>query len=375
MADAAQKLLNKPRQRAARPAPGQILRLTAEDIVEATGQQDLDEIESIEIIFGVFHELAPVEGCTKLRSLTVMNSSMQRITGLQPIAPTLERLCLCDQGLTRMEGLGALPNLRELLLHENAITRMEGLGGCPRLQKLWLASNKIPRVEGLHGCADLRELWLQDNKISALGGLGGAGLPSLQVLALADNRIADFGELGSLAALPALRDLSLADEHFGSNPVARAEGYRHFALAALRQVARLDGVEVSARGRQEAADAYTAQVLQFSDRVAAVQRENQRELQAIETRERRSERHADVMKRELLSAFADLEKLVLEGRRGMATEHTRQKKMRDENLRVLEEALGSLQRLHVAELDAQVGRQRRRVREEASLYLKKVKTY
>ena len=58
-----------------------------------------------------------------------------------------ERLCLCDQGITRMECL-ELPNLRELLLHQNALTRMEGLDGCPRLQKLWLASNKIPRIEG-----------------------------------------------------------------------------------------------------------------------------------------------------------------------------------------------------------------------------------
>ena len=339
--------------------------LTADMIAEATGQQDLEDIEHIEIIFGSFEELGALEGCTKLRSLTVINAGMTRISALQPVASTLEKLCLCDQGITRMEGL-ALPNLRELLLHQNALTRIEGLDGCPRLQKLWLFSNRIAKLEGLHGCPDLRELWVQDNRLRSLHGV--SSLSSLQVLGLAANRVSDFAELQRLAALPALRDLSLVDEHFGECPIVAAPGYWNFVLCTLKQVTTLDGAALTARGRREAEDAYAEQALRFSERVSTVRRENVREMQAIEARQRRSERHADVMKRELLDAFSQLERLVLEGRRGMASEHTRQKRVRDENLRVLDEALASLRGLHARELDARIATQSKRLAEETRLY-------
>eukprot|EP00936_MAST-01D_sp_MAST-1D-sp1_P002182 g2182.t1 len=339
--------------------------LTADMIAEATGQQDLEDIEHIEIIFGSFEELGALEGCTKLRSLTVINAGMTRISALQPVASTLEKLCLCDQGITRMEGL-TLPNLRELLLHQNALTRIEGLDGCPRLQKLWLFSNRIAKLEGLHGCPELRELWVQDNRLRSLHGL--SSLSSLQVLALAANRVSDFAELQRLAALPALRDLSLGDEHFGECPIVAAPGYWNFVLCTLKQVTTLDGAALTARGRREAEDAYAEQALRFSERVSTVRRENVREMQAIEARQRRSERHADVMKRELLDAFSQLERLVLEGRQGMASEHTRQKRVRDENLRVLDETLASLRGLHARELDARIATQSKRLAEETRLY-------
>ena len=67
------------------------------------------------------------------------------------------------------------------------------------------------------------------------------------------------------------------------------------------------------------------------------------------------------MKRELLDAFSQLERLVLEGRRGMASEHTRQKRVRDENLRVLDEALASLRGLHARELNARIATQSKRL--------------
>jgi hypothetical protein len=179
---------------------------------------------------------------------------MTRITGLAPVSHTLEKLNLCDQNLTKIEGL-TLPHLRELLLHENKITKIENLQGCPRLQKLWLFNNQITKIENLHCVGDLRELWLQHNKITQVAGL--ESLVNLQVLALSANRVADFRELQKLATLPALRDLSLDDAHFGrcetltptqhtngtttrrtfgSSPIALAEGYWAFCVRKLKQV-------------------------------------------------------------------------------------------------------------------------------------------
>ena len=148
--------------------------LTIEDIVDAVGNEDLDTRDEVEIIFGNFTEIGGLESCHQLLAFTMINTGLQRIgSGLQPVAMTLERLCLCDQKLTRIEGLH-LPVLRELLLHQNSISRIEGLDGLPRLQRLWLFENKISRIEGLSGCGEIRELWLQNNKIPRISGLSSA---------------------------------------------------------------------------------------------------------------------------------------------------------------------------------------------------------
>ena len=156
-----------------------------------------------------------------------------QVSNLAPVAMTLERLCLVDQKLTRMEGL-RLPCLRELCLQQNQISSIEGLDECPRLQRLWLYGNKISRIEGLANCGELRELCLQSNRISRVAGL--SGLVHLEHLALADNRVSEYRELSSLAHLPVLKELSLRDVHFGSNPVCTLAGYRSAALLALKQI-------------------------------------------------------------------------------------------------------------------------------------------
>lgn len=52
----------------------------------------------------------------------------------------------------------------------------------------------------------------------------------------------------------------------------------------------------------------------------------------------------------------------------MAAEHKRQKRVRDDNLHVLEEALASLQHLHIKELDLQIEMETKRMEEEDWLY-------
>jgi hypothetical protein len=107
---------------------------------------------------------------------------------------------------------------------------------------------QIAKIENLLCCGDLRELWIQNNKITRITGL--EHLCNLQVLGLAANRlflcaklksearapftnyhhdptrIADFQDLQTLSSLPTLRDLSMSDPHFGTCPIAKAQGYR-----------------------------------------------------------------------------------------------------------------------------------------------------
>jgi Leucine-rich repeat (LRR) protein len=100
--------------------------MTPEDVSEYCGRDEPESIEEIEILFGNVSEIASLERCIALRSLTLINCNLRIISGLAPVSMTLERLCLVDQKLTKMEGL-ALPCLRELLLQQNEITCIQVL--------------------------------------------------------------------------------------------------------------------------------------------------------------------------------------------------------------------------------------------------------
>ena len=105
-------------------------------------------VEDIEIIFSPVCEIANLNRCVNLRSLTLINVGLKKISNLACVGRSLERLCLPENELTRMEGL-YLPNLRELYLQGNQICRLEGLDGCPKLQRLWLTDNRLVKIEHL----------------------------------------------------------------------------------------------------------------------------------------------------------------------------------------------------------------------------------
>ena len=88
--------------------------MTTDDIVDIVGDDALDTRDEIEIIFGNFTEVGGLTPCSQLQALTMMKTNLLQISNLQPVSMTLERLCLCDQSITRMENL-QLPVLRELL--------------------------------------------------------------------------------------------------------------------------------------------------------------------------------------------------------------------------------------------------------------------
>lgn len=145
---------------------------------------------------------------------------------------------------------GLLADLEELSLHQLQIERMEGLGALRRLRILYLQNNVIGAIEALGHARELRYLNLALNNLTAVGGLGACEF--LAKLDLTVNFIgvgALEGAVGHLAPLAHLRELFLM-----GNPAAEQwGGYRPFVVAALPQLAALDGREVTRTERLLAA--------------------------------------------------------------------------------------------------------------------------
>ena len=169
-------------------------------------------------------------------------------------------------------------------------------------------------------------MWLQNNKMKRLGGL--EALTALRDLQLAGNPISDYRDLPRLARLPSLESVGFRDAHFGSCPIAEREGYRDAVLGALRHVTSLDASEVTRQDRHRARDAHLENVLEFHEKVDALQREHRDDAAAIEARRRRSSAHARSLDGEMRLAFAELERLVDEGRQAVKQEHAKHRRAR-----------------------------------------------
>ena len=146
-----------------------------------------------------------------------------------------------------MAGVTRLVSLEHLYLDSNRIRRIEGLGGLSRLRTLWLNDNRIEDLNGIHDTAassSLEIIWAARNRVHSLG-CSLEGCTKLVELNLADNSVGHFGELATLARLPALRSLALEDPHFGENPLCSLCNYTPLALHQLRQITTLDSVLLS----------------------------------------------------------------------------------------------------------------------------------
>eukprot|EP01039_Chlorochromonas_danica_P006738 gene6738-7448_t len=222
--------------------------LTREDIVEVTGEERLEEVEDLEVLFLTFKAIANLQHCPSLRRLCLIDNGLEKIDNLLPIASTLKILCICDQAITSVESLD-LPNLRELYLHRNAIDRLATLSSCPRLRKLWLFQNHLTSILPLQGLAELEECWLQCNAISHLPTM--LHLPALRVLHLAGNPLVSLEETRPLITLRLLSHLSFQDIHFGRCDLVDEKGYRSYLVLLLKQLLVLDGVPIRGRQRQQ----------------------------------------------------------------------------------------------------------------------------
>ncbi|CAM9831568.1 unnamed protein product, partial [Laminaria digitata] len=237
---------------------------------------------------------------------------------------------------------------------------------CPSLRRLWLFSNRISTMEGLHHCGALRELWLHDNGITTVTGV--QSLVHLQTLGLAGNPIGGVRHLSGLRGLPSLVDLALNDVHFGACPVVTEEGYRSFVMCSLRQVRRLDGLEVMEADRADAEQKYEEEALAYQERLEEIERRRVGEIRQAEmVRDGSAERGSEV-KAEMMKALKGLEGLVQGGRACIAQERSRQEKIQASNVFELEANLSELQRQYCREVDKRVQAEEAKAGEEERLF-------
>lgn len=196
-----------------------------------------------------------------LKMLNLSKNALASLEGLDTM-PALERLdANGNAGLKSTSGIGAVATLKILNLAECGLETpvpeevpAEGEGEGEDAAPAEPAPLGPNALAGLEGLVALEELDVSANQVSVLADLvadaaegGEPGLGALRKIVAANNKVAALEDVGTLAALPALRDLDLRD-----NEVGGADNYRQEVLILLPKLESLDGEKVTPEERQEA---------------------------------------------------------------------------------------------------------------------------
>ncbi|CAN9500388.1 unnamed protein product [Ophioblennius macclurei] len=130
-------------------------------------------------------------------------------------------------------------SLEEVSLHQQDIEKIEHIDRwCRDLRILYLQNNLIPKIENVGRLKKLEYLNLALNNIEVIENL--EGCESLQKLDLTVNFVGRLSSVESLKLNLHLRELFLV-----GNPCTEFQGYRQYVVAALPQLERLDGTDIS----------------------------------------------------------------------------------------------------------------------------------
>ncbi|XP_040598886.1 leucine-rich repeat-containing protein 9 isoform X2 [Mesocricetus auratus] len=181
-------------------------------------------------------------------------------------------------GYPRIVGLSLFPNLSSLTIVAQDIKEISGLETCLQLKELWIAECCI---EGLQKLKNLNDLNLAGNLISSIGRCLDPN-EQLEKLNLSGNQITSFRDLTNLTRLPRLKDLSLNDPQYKTNPVCQLCNYSTHVLYHLPSLQRLDTFDVSAKQIKELADITAMKkIMYYNMRIKTVQRHLNEDLEKL----------------------------------------------------------------------------------------------
>jgi dynein light chain 1 len=115
-------------------------------------------------------------------------------------------LCMTPPIEKMDSSLNGLVAVKHLSLSTNSIDKMISLPSLRNLEILSLGRNMIKKIAGLEEVgATLKELWLSYNLINTLDGLHSC--LKLEILFMANNKLANWDELDKLTSLPELKNV------------------------------------------------------------------------------------------------------------------------------------------------------------------------
>lgn len=170
------------------------MRVTKQEVADATGLQDVEGLTELTLANKYVHEVGFV---AKMRDLRDLNLAFNELESIDDLCRNTE---LC-----------------RLNVAHNKLRSLAGIESMAQLRSIRASNNRLRRVQPLAACRSLEECWLQQNKLADL-------------VAVVDT----------LRSLPKLRNLVLM-----GNPCCDRAEYRAWVISQLPSLQLLDGQDVA----------------------------------------------------------------------------------------------------------------------------------
>ncbi|KAI9104748.1 hypothetical protein DFS34DRAFT_575701 [Phlyctochytrium arcticum] len=227
-------------------------------------------------------KLAGFQHFPALQSMCIIAQDIDEIEALEA-CPSLEKLWICETGVTRIKNLQHLTELRELYLYGNRIQRIEGLDYCQKLEKLWLSDNGISVLENLQRLSKLKVLHMGNNKIMSVGDALDENT-NIEELNISGNLISSFREVLFFARLPKLTSLCLSDPNFADNPICSLCNYQTHVIYHLPKLRWLDTLEVTEESRRIINSTVMKKRMYYNMRIRTIKRNTNFLLKLLDVR-------------------------------------------------------------------------------------------
>ena len=270
-------------------------------------------------------------GGQKFRTRYLTQELMEKVAGVQVLGTVRAFELKLPQGehIRRIEKLELMPSLVRLCLQHQKLSKIENLSCLAgTLQHLSLRDNEIDRLDGLPTLPALTHLDLSRNAIDALPATLAKTIPLVKELHLSDNQVKTLSKIQPVRHLRGLEVLDMSD-----NEVCASAHYRSYMVWATPTAHLLDGAAVSAEERRDASERWQHEEVLSKDRSI---RDLMSKLDEAETGQssltsavaekdteiKLTQRHVESLKKEFAAKTQECTKMtVLSDKRGQEIDH------------------------------------------------------
>lgn len=182
--------------------------------------------------------------------ITILRILEQDIVDLEFLkdTPYVENLFVFHTNLCDTNGLKYISRIKYLYLEGNKLKAMPDVSHFPEIEQLSIAANDLTETPVFPQLDSLKILNIACIGVSSLDS-SISNLTNLESLNISGNNFSDYSFVDNILTLESLKDISINDPRFGTNPICKMPNYETIIISLLPNIETIDTFKIPNRYR------------------------------------------------------------------------------------------------------------------------------